>query len=747
MSRNRKRFYLSASILSTVAFLMPGAVMAQSSANSSDTAESGEIIVTATRRAEALSKVPLSVQALSTDTIVERGIEGVEQLQRQFSGLTANSSNGGLQTLVTIRGIGISDFNPAAPPTVAYYNDELYINSTFAQIGQYYDVNRIEVLRGPQGTLYGKNTTAGVIAIVNARPSDTPQGYAVIEAANYNRHRVEGALGGPLIDGVLEGRISFIHSDFRGYYYDAGQGKHSGGNSFNAARAQLKWIVSDNTDILLRYETARMNAQLQQTHIGALAGGADTNGYISEGPFRQQINSIPESKTKLETRTATLNHTFDGGLQLTSITGYMSARTRAFYDDDQSPFNVEAAPVQIRSSQYSNETRLSSPQDEKFRWIVGGFLFREKLHVFAPFVDFTGGLLAQYDQKTTSYAGFASVSYDLTDRLTATVGARYSVDKVSTDSASFFFTPDPRDYLNVNRGTGFFQYFAGSAKFRNSLPTGDVSLKYSFDNDMMAYLRVARGARSATFNNLVFPGDTITRTKPEKLTSYELGLKGRVGSSFQYDAGVFYYDFSNKQVTQLINGFQRLLSQASVTVKGVELTASYRPFDGMELGTSLNYLDAKYGDFPNAVISTTLAPAGVVDLTDQRLARTSKWSANPYLQYEFPVGEGNIKLRTDWAYKSSTYFRDELADISAITFAPGIDINQIRKVRGQPGFWVGDVNITYAPSETFSISAYVRNVTDKRYLTTGGYFSTTRAFTMTYGAPRTFGAQLRYNFN
>ena len=728
---------------------------AQGQAPAPPAAESvGAVLVTATRRSESQAKVPVSVQVVTPEVIRQRGIFNVFSLQSQTPSLNVQGGSGDFQPRFSLRGLGETDFSPAAPPAVAFYSDDLFINSTFAQGGQFFDTNRIEVIAGPQGTLFGKNTTAGVIQVVSNAPTDTLQGYGIADFGDYNRRRFEGAVSGPLIDNVLDARVSFLSNDFDGYTYDPLQHKRFGGSDWTSGRIQLAWHPSANTNLTIKYEHDNLQANIGPGFQGIHAGGTDLFGYAGYGnPRIQSYMPLPTSHSYTDNVTAKLTHDFGNGLQLIDVAGYVKNVAYVYYDDNAAPEFGESALAYVNSSQYSNDFRIQSPASDRFSWMIGAFYLDEKLNVYGYFGDGFGGktpvegLYTAFTQDTQSVAGYGSATYRITDRLKLTGGIRYSFDKVSTEANSTFSTPSPTDYTNPFLATGVFQFFKGSGTINNSAPTGDATLSYTFDHGPMVYFRFANGYRAAEFNNLVFPGATLTHTMPETVFSYELGVKGTWFDGRLYaDVAGFYYDFPNKQVDQILNGFQPIQSNASLTDKGIEINLIGRPVEHLEIGTSATFLDARWNKFPGAVVSTAVDVPGVTNLSGQPIPFAPDISANFYIQYEIPSSVGIWRLRTDWLYRSKDFSSAEFANVSRFTFPAGVVPSEVIKGEYQQAYWTGDVLVSLRPTDHVEVTAYIRNVTNQLYKNSSSFFGNTGAFTQDYAPPRTVGGMIEYRF-
>lgn len=738
---------------STLAIAFSSAATAQSSASDNNAATGGgDIVVTALRRSESLSKVPLAVSVISGEAIAKRGINEVFDLQREVPSLQTPQT-GNTEVLMSLRGLGADDYNPAAPPAVGFYADGVFINSTAALLGGFYDASRVEVLKGPQGTLWGRNTTSGLVQLVNNRPTNELEGYASVEFGNYGRQKFEAAVSGPIIEDKLSARVSLLKNSFNGFYSDKLHGENYGYSDWSSARLQLLWTPSAQTEIWAKYETQQQDSQLPFTFQGVRTGGVDAYGYAGySNPFDGEYYTLPETTLKTQTAALSVDHEFDSGLKFTNIAAYVHSVTYPYYNLNASPNPVQSGLGFTASKQYTDEIRLTSPSGGRFNWIVGGFFMRQDLDVYGIYLtDVTlsgspGAIRAGYTQQSTSVAAFASGTYELIERLKLSVGVRFNHDKISTHATTFLATPNADRPFNQDLLTNRIPIFDGNASVSNNEPTGDITLAYEVSDNLNAYARIARGFRSAVINNIVTSPAGFTISKPEKLNAYEVGLKGSSGSLFSFDIAAFYYDYINKQVFQDLGNLNRSLVNTSMDIKGIEASFRLKPTNDLSLGVSSTYLHARYGRFPGAIVDPTLNLSGTTDLSGRSIPRAPKFTAVLFGEYGVDTAIGKVSLRADWKYQSAQFFLNEFANVGSFNYPAGIDPRLVRDATSQGSYWLGDVSLDWKVNDNFGVTAYVRNVTNKYYQVDTAYFNIGQSFRNNYGPPQTYGISARYDF-
>ena len=691
----------------------------------------GDIVVTAQKREQNIQKVSLAISALGRDGLADLGRQDMAALATKLPSLQILAYSPTL-TVFNIRGVSQNDFADTQEAPIAFYNDEVYVSALGAIAGQTYDLERVEMLRGPQGTLFGRNATGGLVQIVSAKPTRELSGFLTVTGGSYGQIATEGAISGPLSDG-LRARLSFT-TENRGGYIKNSTGKDVGNARFYAGRFQLAGDVGEAGSFNLKIQGMRNDEERNgglYSHRSAVANadglgeyvgpnenpfgtcnGCDMFGYVQAGsdPYRVAFDG-PNSFSRTYW-SATLRYEQDlGGATLTSITDYQYLKKRYGEDGDMSPAPIFLYYTAQNLDQYSQELRLSGNSD-KLNWVVGGYAIKiisdndYNTDLSAIGLDEVyGGRL-----KTTSLAAFGQLEYSVSDQISLVGGLRYSADRKTLD------------FTHIENGVVDFTFNRASvgklARQTFDDYSGKIGVNFKPNEDTLIYASVNRGIKGGGFGTPAFnPVDLSTIPfKEEVLTDYEGGMKLTLGRGTHLNLSAFYYDYHNYQAFELI-GIALAVRNKDATIKGLELEFNTRPVDGLYLSAFATYLDSKVKDVS--------LPSGRV--TDARMPQAPKLSIGGLIRYEMPVGDGTLALQTDWKYDSSQYFS---------TFNAPVDRQAARIV--------GNARVSYAFADRkWELAGFVSNLTDKEYklynLDLSGPFGFTQ---QTYARPRWFGASI-----
>ena len=693
-----------------------------------------EIIVTAQRREQRLQDVGTSVTAFDNTALQQLGLKNVTDVAGQVPGLQYNQY-GATVTIYNLRGVSQNDFSDHQEAPVAVYADDAYIASTGALAGSLYDLQRVEVLRGPQGTLFGRNATGGLIQYVSAPPTDHPEGYLQITGGNFGTIESEGAVSGPLTD-TLSARLSFSTANHDGYITNR-IGSDVNDQKQYAARLQLRLKLGDNDEIRLKLHALNNDHEIAGNYSWAAAipdangrgmfappGTPDLGGYVntSTSPFNQA-----ENREGLFNRTvwgANLRGTFHlpGDITLVSVTDYLKMQKRYGEDSDMSPNFIFNYDTGQHYQQFSQELRLNGAVGHSFRWIAGvyylNYFMRNFEYTHLP--DFIGEFPvgdghADLALNTSSPAVFGQVEYDLTDHFTGILGARYTADdKAYTYNYICVMCPQT---LNYSPAT-----FPSAAKNYN-IPTGKIELDYKPVHDMLIYGSVNRGAKgggwSAPSSGAVDPEALPYRQ--EKLTSYEVGFKSTfLDGAARLNGALFYYDYRDYQGFFLDVATQ-VVQNIDAKVKGGELEFAVVPMHGLNLQLGVSHLETDAYDVPT--------PTG--DRFTTYLPQAPRWSFNAVAHYQWPMLGGQMSVEADAKWNGRQYL--ELVN-NPDDLEPGYMLTNARV-----GFMTGDGH--------WNFTAYVNNLADRYYriynLDISGFLGIDQSV---YGPPRTFGATFRYQW-
>lgn len=694
-----------------------------------------EVIVTAQKRPQRLADVPISMSVLSGEELGHLGISSTSDLAIVVPGLAIGQNSGsGDFPFISLRGVTMRDFADTNESPTAVTINEFYKANLAGLDGQFFDVARVDVLRGPQGTLYGRNATGGLIQVTAVAPSERFEGYASTLFGARSRVKLEGAVGGPLVPGILSARFSGLVHRYDGYTKNRFPGGKDG-NALNASalRGQFALTPADDLKISLfaQYyvddnEAGNMFAHraVRQDPVTGLAvnnpGGSDVFGYRDPTPGDpRDTNSNRDIAFYVRQLTLIGRIEADlGAVKATSVTGYEATSKDATFDSDASP-NPRGTEVHPDGVQWSQELRLSGSL-ERLDWLVGGYAFAYDVDGYQRRQTSAAGPRAPvfYDLRSRSWAAFASLDARLLDKLTLTLGARFTTEK--------------KRYRLDNQDFGFVfstETVGERARQKEAKPSFDVRLSYKPTAHWLAYASVARGHKAGTFNVGYTPLalDAIP-VKPETLTSYEIGIRGSAFDERVLMSGaVFVYDYRDSQAFQFDG---RTLSATTfnrdAAVQGGEFEFSAKPAPGVDVGAYVSYLDAVLKDVDLPGVGAIRGPT-----VDRKMPLAPKWMAGVRGRLRFPApGGGTFALQGDVGYKSSQFF-DAFNSLSH---------------REEP-YAVGNLRLSWTSSDRrIDVALFAENIGDTIYRTYAFDLSFLGQGTDVYAKPRWIGGEIRYRF-
>lgn len=734
-----------------------------------------EIIVTAQKREQNLQDVSISVTAFSGDVLKELGFTNSIDIVAQTPGLSYGTPNGeGNNASLTLRGVGLNDFNDNNEGPVAVYIDENYVSALMGVTFQMFDLERVEVLRGPQGTLYGRNSTGGLMKFITRKPTEDLNGYVDASYGSYNSVKIEGALGGSIADGIMA-RISLARNYHDPYVKNLNEGFEDPNNTNNEAiRGQLLLEPSSNVSILLNGHYAKNDARMgswqnRATGFGTVDGqetfvtlgandtvtdvdcnadfvvdagdtrtGTDCFGFrdTDGSPWKGTYDRNGVLLVKNEGFSGTLEWNIDENTTLTAITGYEKFQRKFEEDTESGPFPLINPTFAATVKQFSQEIRLSG-ETSKMRWLVGGYYFNHDVNG-TPQLDLTGldflNLDVNYTQKSESVAMFGQVEYDLNEELVLTGGLRYtredkSLDYVVTDTSGFL-----TDIIGLpnNIVFDFTESSVGDlTKVSDNYLTWRTGLDWKPTEDSLYYVTWSRGVKSAGFNTgfldeTGFFGSNSTDQVPyvsEKLTSYEVGFKreGLFGGTTRINAAAFYYDYKDFQAFTF-QGLTQLIINADATIKGGEVEITSSPVSGLDFMLGVSYLDATAKDI--------VSPTG--EIRDRQMVLAPKWQLNGVVRYEVPIAnEASIAAQVDFNFQTRAFF-----DIQ------NYDAGQ------ENGYSRWNIRLFYnSPDHRWKFYAQVENLFNEQYKIYTFDFTPTFGFQQeAFGRPRWYSLGVTYNF-
>ncbi len=736
-----KRVYWTALLSSGVIAMSDGIAQAQSQAeaNRDSTTDSlGAIVITAQRREESVQDAALSITALSGDTLLNRQITSVEALSKAIPNVDFGTFGGSAR--IAVRGIGFDTINPGAEGRIAYHLDGVYIGRPAAQIGTFFDVERVEVLRGPQGTLYGRNATGGSINVISRKPKDHLEGYVRAGYGNYDRMTFEGALGGPLAEGV-RARVAVQAEDRDGYGTNLRTGNDIDDSRRWGVRGTLSFDLGPTATLDLTADYYRENDRNYGNHfLGAGNDFIPPVGLALGGTVpdkARDIDDVYEPRNRREFWGVAANFEAElGDLTLRAISAYRDSDMYLRTELDVTSLPLTLFDFTERAEQFSQEVQLSGD----YSWgsfVAGVYYFDEKIFGGSeiPFSGLVFGmaepLLEAYeafgDTHTKAAAAFGQVDINVTDTLTAVVGLRYSWEKKSVDDYGQFdlsrlYAPDNSPLPIVSR----------QASTSDNSITPKLGLEWRPVDDVMVYATVSKGFKSGGFNL----GDNLPPFEPETIWAYEAGLKSTFADGrVRFNAAGFYYDYSNLQVSKVIGTSVTIVNAAGSEIYGIEADLNVMPVDGLQFDISGALLHSEYKDFstPDPArpeLITPENPTGTVVLDGNQLTQAPKRSFSAGVQYEMEVGDMTITPRGELTYQSRVFFTP--FNLDRVSRAPNTKLNAFLTIEKGP----------------WTASLYGRNLTNRRTIGNALVASALAGFPVigTYDPPRTYGIELGVRF-
>jgi len=766
MIKQRPKPTLRAVLLSSVFFAAP-AVQAQSILE--------EITVTATKRESALQDTALSVTAITGNQMRELGYTNAQQVTAMAPGVSTIQPNGESNYAIAIRGAANSDFTTNVESPVAVYVDEVYISQSSGSGFQLFDMERVEILRGPQGTLFGRNATGGLVHFITVKPTDEFEGYTNISYGRFNRVRVEGAINVPITDN-WSSRVSFATNQGDGYVENRLRPDQDLNNANDvAARAQLMYS-GDKAEVLFNARYNRQDIRTgffeyvsapEPTGVGqptspnpSLGGYVDLDGDVFAGEY-----DFP-GRNFLETwgGTATIKYDFEN-FQLTSITDFSSVERNYIEDSDASPVNYFNFFLTTDAETFSQELRLTG-ETEKFDWAVGAYYIDISVDdsngsIAQGFIDeFLGlvdpasvgafnGVDNPYDQSTESVSLFGQIDYHFTEKLTFTLGGRFIHESkdFSYNNNGVLFSDTALSGLDPNAQLivpDLVPAFTGDNSW--DMWSARAVLSYQATDDLLIYGGWNRGVRGGGFNAPLLPGiidPLFYEYEDETLNAFEVGMKAELfDGKARLNASAYYYDYDDYQAFSII-GLDTFTLNADAENYGFEVELQANLAEGLDFVAGVGYISADVDNVPgvntDAIDSDGNVIAPAFREGSLRPVQTPEWNLNAMLRYEFPVEGlgGNMVLQGDVQYRSEHFF----------------NLAQLEGSR-EDGYAVVNTLVSYIPEDKpWRLDFGVTNLFDEEYLVqtfdlsgtleAGGLFGMIEQY---YGRPRMWRVAFNIEF-
>jgi iron complex outermembrane receptor protein len=696
------------------------------------------VTVTARRRQEALQDVPEAVTAISGNTISKNELRVVNDITKYVPNFTAQSTEGRERPRWFLRGVGSNDPSDLSLSPIGVYFDDVYINNVFAQGFPLFDLDHIEVLRGPQGTLWGKNTIGGAVSLVSKKPTFDVDGYAKVGFAEYNTRLAEAAIGGPIgSNDVLAARVSVHSENGDSYFTNSATGERFGSFHDNAGRLQILATPTSNSDFLLNIHGRSYQGSGDPWDAqGTGANGANQYGFVSsKDPYTVSLNAPSSDRISSYGGSLTAHYHFDSDITLTSITALEGLNRWYEDDEDFTPADAARSHDELASHQFSQEFRIESPQSDRLSWIAGAHLFSEELTEDGAGGGFGAENVAAFyhrtylTQHTESAAIFGSVKYRITDRFDITGGLRYTIERKSinltalqgTGAVTYSDTANWWDPSSVSSPLAISAQQNQTNTWR--APTWDLTPEYAVTDNLRTYFRYARGFRSGGYNGSAYTQSTLSTVQPEYLTAYELGAKSEwFDNRLTVNASVFHYDYRDIQVFALapnpLGGapVSTLSNAGQGYSDGFELELKAEPIKGLYLFTNLGLLDTRYTEF--AYVPTAVGNS---------FARSPHTTIDAGGEYRLPLPFGSVALGGDVNYRSKEFFS------ATRQLIPQLD---------QGGYTVANAHLSFSsPKQKYTLTFYVNNLTDKTYKKLE-LLPSYGAYPVLWGDPRVAGVTL-----
>ncbi|HCF0785452.1 TPA: TonB-dependent receptor [Pseudomonas aeruginosa] len=743
--------------------------LASSLPDKADTAL-GKVTVTARRREEDSQKVPTPITVLGGETLEAQRISRVQDLQQVLPSVNVAYIHA-RQSSVAVRGIGNNPASDGLEGSAGIYLDNVYLGRPGMAVFDLLDIEQLELLRGPQGTLFGKNTTAGVLNISTRAPTFTAERTVEVSGGQDGYFQGRGTVSGPLGE-TLAGRLSAYRTRDDGYIKNIHDDNYLNGGERQGARGQL--LFEPNEDFSLRW-IADYNEEDSSNGSMVVYGGAErfwqraalVGASPLRDPQRRKVNingrqhvSVHQGGSSLEA-----NWNLAGGYRLTSISAYRYWHFTPANDEQLNVSAINDTGVEVHDRQFSQEIRLASPTGGAFDYVVGAYAFRQNLGnktftSYGPLADLyllganLGALNDTYSKangkiETDSFALFAQGTWHLTERLDFTAGLRGTYEEKNAKVERFA----PLGGAAVGgvgaavRNGQLGAYDSGDLSQYNFAPSALLSLSYQFSDDLLGYASLSHGEKSGGVNLVVgsapSAGADSLLVGPERANDAELGLKSTLfDRRLLLNANLFWTGIHGYQATTLYQApgstqlVQVLANAGSVRSRGLEFEATALPLRGLTLNFNGSYNDVTYLSFKDAPcpaeVSTRPGAPSSCDLTGQRVVGASKWIANLNGEYQWRLDDRfQPYVSASYAYRSAAEGTLDNSDLSKID---GYSlVNLAAGLRSD----LGDGQL--------DTSVWLKNAFDKDYYLSA-FASINGSYTASVGQPRTLGVSLRYDF-
>lgn len=710
---------------SAVAFVLAYPALAQSEPPASNSVGLDEIVVTAQHRSEKLQDTALSITAFSARDLANAGVGRVEDLAGQLPNVYV-SPRDLRNSSIAIRGISADLNNPGLDQSVGVYVDGVYQGRAATINSNLFDLERVEVLRGPQGTLYGRNTVAGAVNFITRKPDDHARVESTLSYGNHDSVRGNALVSGPLAPSLFASAA--VSADRRDGFV-RNTTTNTGLDDLNSLGGKLTLVYKpgENWDLTLRGDISR-----DRTHSGAFDiydnGGFTDTPLADADPFDRTVAQSTNTTQRRDVYGGSAEANIHlGGSTLTAITALRGYKWDNVQDNDYTVLDLLDTGIRERQTQFSQELRLASDPSQRLSYVVGGFYFYQNLSTRSSvFVGTDLGIyptrqtaIINADVNTNSFAGFGRAVYKLSGTVNVVAGLRFTHETKTLDFAQ---QGDPFEVVAATIAPRTIR--RADDKF-----TPSFSLEWRPQDALLAYASFSQGYKSGGFNVFSVTTTDNAEYRPENVYNYEVGLKSEfLDHRLRINAAAFYMDYRDLQQNQLITSGGGIAqyqtsNAAKARSKGFELEIAAAPLPGLQLTTTYGYADARFNSYPNA----TRAGA---DYSGHRLPLAPRHSLSGAIEWTLPVTERyNLSVRGEASYRSRIYFASD-------------------NVYSDGPLTLLNARLAFGPAgEAWRLTLWGRNLTNKNYAINrvAGAIVPLQVV-QALGSPRTYGAEIRFKF-
>ena len=778
MQQNKNRGSKWTSFIAGIAAVFAGSTGLQNAAAQTDEIGAGrsaleEIVVTAQKRTQNLQEIGLAVTAFAGDEIKELRLSQPIDLAAQTPGLDIKNAFGKANPIFTIRGVGLNDYHSNNNPSTAVHIDEVYLGSSAFLSFQMFDIERVEVLKGPQGTLYGRNSTAGAVNFIPVRPSRDFNAHIDASYGNYNTFDIEAAVGGALSD-TISGRIAIHTTQSDGFVKNQGtvgyegmilhpnvpamtataSNDEAGDVDTIAWRASLLFEPSENVDFQVSVHGSREDSG--GNYYGQNGVGGD--GFVFPGTFFEDTDGNPfrvyeDAETFIESEayggSIKINWDLDFAT-LTSISAYEEI-DRHILDGDGLPVNFFVQDYKDDLWQFTQEIRLTSNSDGRLDWIIGAFYSEDEID-FSKSLDspslFFSNITTAYAQKGNSWAIFGHTEWQITDNFRLIGGLRYTEEEKKYNGGTIDENPwnaacvvqgfgnclSGADTLVTVGVNGALTLVDTVENYDTNDLSGKIGLNWAPNDNLLFYTSISKGFKSGGFDgSTVFSATDVTPFNEEILWAYEIGFKTTLlNETLRFNGSAFYYDFKDMQAEALIElagGVSNSIrtNAGDVEIIGMEYDMYWRPIAELDLKVGLSVLDSEIKKWKS------IDPVERAFFEGNKAPDAPELTFNGLIRYERSLANGMIMTAlTDFNYSDGSY--KEIENIETLK----ID-----------DYWVWNARLSLSSADNaWTVALWAKNLADEKYVTNTveDYDNSNSRFEW-YGAPRTYGVSVNYNWH